>query len=128
MLCDGCDEVFCGEPVTCADCAFCSQECFSSWFGGARGQRPESTTSVSRPSRTGSPPGLTLVATTVVGEAIFAPPQPGMVALFEGPGFQQLGYAVARCHARRVMGGECRRVTVPCGRRHVDPRPIPQRA
>ena len=128
MLCDGCDEVFCGEPVICGDCAFCSQECFSTWFGGARGQRPESTTSVSRPSRTGSPPALTLVATTVLGGAMFAPPQSGTAALREEPGFQQLGYAMGPCHGRRVVGGERRRVTVPCGRRHVDPRPIPQRA
>ena len=38
MLCDSCEEVFPGEPVTSGDCAFCGEACFARWLGGPQAE------------------------------------------------------------------------------------------
>jgi hypothetical protein len=128
MLCDGCDEVFCDEPVTCGDCAFCCEECFLHWFGGAQARRPDVQSDTRQFPPTGARQALAIVAATVLGGVVLAFPGPAAAALRDASGLEHPAYAAATCHKRRVVGGERRRVTVPCGRRLVDPRLMPQRA
>ena len=127
MLCDGCEEVSLGEGLTYGDCVFCSEPCFEEWFAGARAAR-KIEPAVALDRRACPRATLRLVAATAVaaGAVLLAGHGPAQARVQVG-GFEPPAIAAAAtCHKRRVIGGERKRITVPCGRRRtIDPRALP---
>ena len=127
MLCDGCEEVSLGEGLTYGDCVFCSEPCFEEWFAGARAAwKMEPAVALDR--RPCARATLRLVAATAVaGGAVLLAGQGPAQARVQVGGFEPPAIAAAAtCHKRRVIRGERKRITVPCGRRRmIDPRALP---
>ena len=127
MLCDGCEEVSLGEGLTYGDCVFCSEPCFEEWFAGARAAR-KMEPAVALDRRACARATLRLVAATAVaaGAVLLAGHGPAQARVQVG-GFEPPAIAAAAtCHKRRVVRGERKRTTVPCGRRRtIDPRALP---
>jgi hypothetical protein len=129
MLCDGCEEVSLGEGLAYGDCVFCSEPCFEAWFGGRPAAPNSEAVAAPQRARPETRTALRLVAVGVVAAGAALLGGEGAQARFFDPQVEPPGVAVpALCHKRRLVGGHRKRVTVRCGRRHVDPRPLPQRA
>jgi hypothetical protein len=127
MLCDGCEEVSLGEGLTYGDCVFCSEPCFEAWFAGPRAARTMEPVAAMARTRRETRTALRLVAVTVVAAGAVLVGGDAAQARFFAPAFEPPAIAAAAtCHKRRVVRGERKRITVPCGRRRVtDPRALP---
>ena len=128
MLCDGCEEVSLGEGLTYGDCVFCSEPCFAEWFARPRAAR-RAEPAVALERRPCARATLSVVAATTAvaaGAVLLAGHGPAQARIQIG-GFEPPAIAAAAtCHKRRVIRGERKRITVPCGRRHtIDPRALP---
>jgi hypothetical protein len=129
MLCDGCEEVSLGEGLAYGDCLFCSEPCFEAWFGARASARSTEAAAAPQRARPETRTALRLVAVAVVAAGAVLLGAEDAQARFFDPQLEPPAVAAhALCHKRRIVGGQRKRVTVRCGRRHVDPRPLPQRA